>query len=342
MRSVFEQYNLVTIIDSDTSKYTDNDKWDNLSSSLDFQSRMSIFSNNIDNYIKELHERILKIKITDRNSEALFDFYYTDEELKFLIDSIMNKQTNNFTFEGFFDDCINSLFERTESNSLKTKDYLKEETLHKIIIELDSLFYNNLFEPFDAFKTAIINCKTEIQNKIEEVKAWFSLSVDSAPFKIDIPVHTCHETRCKEVMLNLSISESVQNKNVKGKYLHAFTDIFQILFDNAVRHSKLPPIDLKTDVCIYNDANYTIIEFKNNFCPTINTVNLRKEVTNCLRRHPDPTQIKKSGLARIKILLEKDMQLSDSSIELGNISNNMITFKIKFENSIYSYENIDN
>ena len=342
LRSVFEEYNLVTIIDSDTSKYIDNDKWGNLSSNTVFQNIMSVFSNNVDNHIKELYERILKVKITDRESDALFDFYYTDEELTILRDSVMRKIADNFSFENFFDAIVDNLLERTDSNSGKAKDYLLKTTLDKIIVELDNLLPNKLFSQFDAFKTAAINCKTEIQNKIQEVNAWFSLSTDSPPFKIDIPINTCHETCCKGVELCLNIAESIKEKNVKGKYFHPMADIFHNLFDNTIQHSKLNINDLKINISIEEYDNNTIVKFRNNFSPTINSTILKKEVLECLSKSPDPTQIKKSGLARIKIVLEKDMQLLDSSIELDDITNNMITFKIKLEKFIYCYENIDN
>jgi len=355
LRAVFDKYKLITIIDSNTSKYLDNENWNTLSENKEFQLIMSLFSFNIDETINELYERILKIK-TDKIPVALFNYDFTDAEIESVENIVWEKliNFNDDTFHIIFEIIIDVIKDRTNQNIEQVKNYISNTSLVRILKELDDLTTEieglsgvNSYD-MEQINKAIINCKGEVQNKVIEIKSWFSFSKDAdiEPFSVKDTIQACQHALYQHVNFK-RIFVAGDVKDIKGKYFHTFCDIFQILFNNAIKHSELKSKDVVIEVEIKEENSYLIILIMNNLSKSINIKERKEIIEQILNEAYDIDKTNNSGLARIKKLMEKEMQLDRPQLcfklEEDNGRFNKIEFIIKIDKKqVYYYEHINN
>src|SRR5690606_36353694 len=119
IRSVFENLNLITKKQDNSSVYKDNIYWQKLiakseaSVAESFNILMSSFSREIDNISNELKNVKLQIKTEKKESNGFFDYTYEHTQLLKLF---QNRIGAIETYQDFFDEIISILWERTESN----------------------------------------------------------------------------------------------------------------------------------------------------------------------------------------------------------------------------------
>ncbi|MDL2222815.1 hypothetical protein LJB98_01795 [Bacteroidales bacterium OttesenSCG-928-M11] len=345
IRTIFEEYNLITIIDSKTSKYLQNSAWDALSKEKKFQTIMSDFSSKIDNLITDLNKRILRVKIDkELPSDALFDFCFSDEELKKMCNKII--KTDNITFENFFDAIVDELWNRSNQNLKIAREFLLDNVINKIN-DFNINLQNELQKHYKkqqlfSLTESILSANTACQNKITNITKWFSImKPDDNPFKLENLIEACHISFYKQIKLEVTLSNF---KNlINGKYLNPFSDIFHILFNNVANHSGLSLEKINVNVHLKDEEGYLSILISNNLSNNIDIDKKNKEISSCLK-NLDNLSIADthSGLARIHKLITKDMDLQDAVIEIPKIMKNYkIEVSIKMKNTIY-HENTNN
>lgn len=355
LRAIFEKYKLITIVDSKTNKYLNNDKWRTLSLNDDFQSIMSLFSSSIDETIDELYKRILRIK-TNQIPVALFDYDFNDENIKSVENDVSSKlgDFNNDSFNIVFDVIVKELEKRTSQNIEQVKSYINDVSLKVILQKLDDLtteieaLSGGQTNDLKNIKKNIISCKDEVQKRVIEINSWFSFSQDTdiESFSIKDIIHACQNALYNHINFKQTIvADGI--RDIKGKYFHSMSDIFQILFNNAIKHSELDNEDIVIEVEINESDKYLDILVRNNLSKSINIVERQKNIDLILAETKNIDETKNSGLARIKKMIEKDLQIEDSQIsyqiEENNAMFNIMTFSIKVnKEKIYSYENIVN
>ena len=328
LRTVFENHNLITRIDSKSGEYIDNQYWGTISN--DYKNKLSIFSMNIDNTILCLKNIKLRPK-SSLYADGLFDYNFSEEELKLLFESIRTDDKYEVNFDFFFDKIIAQLLKRTEENLEVVREYIFNEITHRVTDELDSL-HNVIFN--QKIKQSIALCKIELQSVISEIVGWFNIckNTNPDPFNLEIPISICHETYSKGIKLDLEKFPYA----IKGCYLSAFVDIFSILFDNAKKHSKLDAEDILMTIRVIEQATTLEIIVENNLFKQIDIKELNDNIQQCMKMHNKLSQEdKNSGLARIRKIMSKDMQLQESNITIPKIdSKYTIQINILMDKSI--------
>jgi len=355
LRAIFEKYKLITIVDSETNKYLDNDKWGNLSLHDNFQGTMSSFSFAIDETIDELYKRVLRIK-TNQISVALFDYDFNEENIKSVENNVWSRldNFNNDSFDIVFDVIVDELKIRSIQNIEQVKSYISDVSLKKMLQKLDDL--TTAMETLSGVQTKdlkdikkhIISCKDEVQKRVIEINSWFSFSQDTdiEPFSIKDIILACQNALYNHINFKPVIVDD-KVKEIKGKHFHSICDIFQILLNNAIKHSGLKNEDILIEIKINESNEYLKILVENNLSKFINIEEQQENIDLILVEAKDIDETKNSGLARIKKLIENELEMKEPRIfcqtKENNTGCNTITFiiEIKKEN-IYSYENIVN
>lgn len=255
------------------------------------------FSQEIDRASEDIKNKLLQIKTEIRSNEsnderkntlALFDYSYTEEELITLF-------TNNFTqittVELFFKTSIDALWEKTDSILVNIRNEFSVNTravLSKILEKLESSIYkiiqsSNLPNK-SIFTQEITNCKTQLAVELEIISHWFTRNDKKGIFdfiiqdSIDISLSSI-----SKIFPNKNLSPRINvdsKKRFHGKYLEMMTDIFQNIFDNILTNAKPGTAEIK----IYESGSKLKIQISNQVDETSDVEQMNIKIENTIHR----------------------------------------------------------
>jgi len=320
IRSVFENYYLITKKEDTSKDYKDNLYWQKLLSKSElelstyFNKTMSDFSQKIDAISDELKNKKLQIKTEKKESEGYFDYSYDSKELlqffKKRIASIDN-------YEVFFEEIIAILWERTESNLTRIREDISENikefmvsSLVNLSKEVEAMFDKNEHPEVNELIRNITLCQTDIKNELDKIAAWFKRTNSKTinEFYIQLPIDSTLTTlkRLFKEYQNLDIRFNI-NCSIKfeGENFPHFCYIFQNLMHNIIEHSELNCDDLKVNIGINVRENEISIIILNNFSSDINlesrNVEIQKTRDLLLQSHDNDKIRAEKGTGYLKI-----------------------------------------
>lgn len=356
LRSVFINNNLIAIKNI-KDEYNDIDYWLDKCNQLSYKDELS---NRIQNSIKEFSNstdlliiNLIKEKIQIQSNRhrakfnGFFNYRFPDEYLWIIYNEQLNNDLN-------YEDFINYIFDFIE---LHTTNLLKEIS-EKLRTDVNNGFQKELIKLQDKIKSilpkgggifselnqAINNTKTHIQNELYDVSKWFKISNNSnnSVLDIDTIIHTAVES------INIINSDKIQPKITIDKenlYNGGFfyIDIFKILLENSINHSKLEDNNISVDVknLVYTTENKSQYFSKNtititndlseSICLDELDLKLTSIKSNWTTDLSTVNQEGGSGLQKIKRILKYDIQVIDSLFNF-NIVENQISIILEIIN----------
>lgn len=355
IRSVFENYHLITKKESGTEDYQDNPYWTSKFNNIDpaklehFNKIMADFSSEIDKIPDELKNKVLQIKTEKKPSQGLFDYSYSRHDLLMLF---RHKLGGIEDYEEFFDSTIEELWIKTEKNLAEIRNYFSESTKMRTINLLTEL-QRQLEELLNKFEHPVLNelirnitsCQTAITTELDKIAQWFQRTKSRTinEFYIDLPLDASLTTiqRIYPKFSDLK-PDIINNTHLKyeGEYFEKFTDLIQNLLDNIIKHSNLNSDELDVKIELKEQDDELTIKLTNNISDLIDldSRNRRiKETREILaqKHHSDLTRNEGgTGYPKIKKIIKSDLGREKFSIILSDIGEDRIfTSELKFETS---------
>lgn len=322
LRAPLEQEHLITQKDSETGNYILADIWQNRY--RDSQLRILVdgfdrFGKTIDNIILKLRKEWIQIRTEKNNSEGLFNFVITIEELKEL-ESKININTN---YDEFMDKVFDLLWKKTDTSLLNIRKMIKND-LKKAFDEAFNellVFIDKQKEVMDAteIKSKIAKAQTSIQYELEKVANWFKRNDASemSDYKVDLPINIAMEwiQNIYNVQQIKFIEKEIDEFKLRGRTLKSFSDIAFILFDNIIKHSKVAG-EISTKIKITNNNGTIILNCSNIIDTSVIKESKRNELENLkekINKEKDYKNVKiegGSGFYKIKKIVSVDMGAS--------------------------------
>lgn len=365
LRMVFKPLNLISTKKSE-NEYNNIVFWDELCDEKSYmpdiknsiQKILKNFSESIDTLILKIVKEFIQIQSNNHHSKlnALFNYRFSDEYLYLMFKEVSSVVNN---YEDFLSYVFEILTIHTKKLLKDVRRIFKSEINHQFQQLLNNLesklkLVINRGEVWSELNQNINLARTQIERELHNVSNWFKITneIHEGALDMDTIVKTAFES------INIYYSENEKLKPeisdpIKGflfeKGLY-YIDIFRILIDNAIEHSKLNMNELKIKVVIENkiikkefeDNGYSelIINFQNNLCDSIDLNNLNERLDNVVVNwNSDLSKVNTeggSGLHKIKRLIKYDILAMDSSFNYKLVKN-LIKLELKIKN-IYNYK----
>ena len=359
LRSVFVNHNLISKLKSDNT-YKDIDFWNVLADEksypdeylLKIQNVLKEFSKSIDSLIHLMITEYMQVKSNTRalKKQALFNYIFNDEAIWILFESFHEVEN----YEDFLNQNFEFLKQYTEAILLKISIFLQNDLNAKFQTLLNSLQddFKNLpkgSEVTSELNLTINQTKTYIESELHEISKWFKIVNNSNDLFLDI--ETIIGTAVESI--NVFNSDKIEpTLNIDCDILfegwYFYLDIFKILLENAIHHSKLEPPLLNINITvmnsiIYKDINGLSTPFINLNIETVNNLGeIDVEKTNdklsgiVKNWKSDLSSVNKeggSGFQKIKRRLEYDIDVHDNNISFELTDSSL---SIKLDMLLYS------
>lgn len=241
---------------------------------------LQIFSVNFDSTLFYVRDRRIQIrtyydlKALDDNDEGIFAYHFSSLERQ-----LMQSYDADFKdFDELIVKCVNSLWEKTDSNLAEVRKYLTQSLrseLMKLFDQLEADIASICQENTPpGLLNAIARSRTAVQQSLDSVVSWFKRSevYDRQDFDIDFPCLIA------ENMVNRTLSvpagwrgpsylKKEADGKVSGRALDALVDIFYVLFENAFKYADSENVPLKIDVSMSIKAGDIKVTVSNNARP---------------------------------------------------------------------------
>jgi len=361
IRSVFENYYLITKKKDNSKDYKDNIYWQKLLSkseielSSNFNQFMSIFSQKIDAISDELKNSKLQIKTEKKESVGFFDYSYNSKEL---LSIFTNKIAAIDEFEVFFEEIISILWERTEMNLTKIREDISENikevmvsSLVNLSKDIESVFNKCEYPEVNELIRNITLCQTDIKNELDKIAAWFKRTNSKTinEFYIQLPIDSTLTTlkRLYKEYQNLSPILSIDcNMKFEGENFPHFCYIFQNLMHNIIEHAELSCEDLKVNIEVGTNENEIFITVANNISTEVNLIHLNrriKDTQNLLLQSYDNDKIRAergTGYLKIQKTLKTDLLRELITIIINPVDDTR-TFRTEIKFNINNLQKIE-
>jgi len=353
LRSVFINNNLISKLKSDNT-YKDIEFWSNLGLEksypdnciLKIQNILKEFSRSVDSLISKIVTEDMQVKSNNHSfkQNALFNYTFSNENLWI----VYNKFNEIKDYDEFLDIMFSTLKLYTENLLENIKDYLQND--------LNSIFQNMLSKLQDDFKAlpqgneviseinlTINKAKTYIELELHEISKWFKIANNTKDIFLDIDtiIGTAVES------INVINSETINPKldincDILFEGWYYYYDIFKIILENAIKHSKLETSALNIEIVvnqsiIYKDVEGASkplislqIEAKNNL-GDIDYAKTNKKLSSIVKNwKSDLSSVNKeggSGFQKIKRRLVYDIDVFDNNISY-RLEDSVISIKL--------------
>lgn len=261
LRPIFENHQLITLKEGNSSKYRRNNYWDFVYNSygLSHEEKEQIqiilgdFASKIDGIIFDLIKKHLQVYKPEVNEEGWFNYEFDPNELWY--HSILSIKSENF--ESFVQGIFDVLWLRTDENLKFIRNKIGNDILTQFNTSFDELereIIHHLGEQnSEPILKSIKDCSTEIQTVIQKISRWFKRSeIKAADFKLSELINIVAEYTSKSSwQKRLHLTKEVHfDCNVKGEYKTHFADLIRIFLENIIKHSNENAFDLKCKISI--------------------------------------------------------------------------------------------
>jgi len=288
IRSVFEKLNLITS-KANEGNYVCNEYWMNYFEGCDNETKMKIqdnlkdFSLSIDKKTNYIVDNLIQIQTENSidKQEGLFNFCVDDtilytfyysiknqlETADKLVDLISNDLTASISLH------ISPLIRDYFSNGL-ISEYVKIiEQLQINMRELDIPHYNEIL-------TNLTKASTDIQTELSKISDWFILRTTDSGSLLDIEtvINASKEYTNKinpNYFLNVEVINSTDVEVITSIHM---IFVFNILFNNVIKHSGLEPDENEVSITISQHENNIEIKCKNKLSKDIDLGDIRKRL----------------------------------------------------------------
>lgn len=258
LRSPFELHKLITQKTHSSGDYKINEHWLSKLKIVDtdegeeIQKYLNNFSTKVDSLVDKVNNEWVQIK-TNRAQNGLFDFTLIKSEIAFLASLI----TEDTTLDEFLNKVFTYLYDRLEMSLKSVRESLQSivkaeanDILTQLQADIEKLSH---IVDIGDLSAAISKARTEIQFAIDRVIEWFRFFQykEREPFSIEDAISIAAESvkiSCADFNINLFISDEMKGFRILGN-LPSFVDVFFIIFENIVKHSKLEE-SLEADVSV--------------------------------------------------------------------------------------------
>ncbi len=363
IRSVFENYQLLTKKVDNSDKYQDNTFWlqKNLFNSEavrdNFNKYLSEFSSQIDNISNNLKNKLLQISTEKKKSDGLFDYSFYENDLLALFESDIGAIED---YDEFFDTIINFLWERTEIALSIIREEISESVKNNMIKLLSDLSKNleSLISKYEhpelnELVNNITLCQTDIANELDKISEWFRRTNNKVinEFYLDLPIDASLAT-LKRLYKDFTNFNPVITNNCSIKFegdtFPHFTYIMQNLLHNIIRHSRLDSDALDVNIIINELDSQLSLVIESNFSDTINIEEMNQRIENTRQQLLMQTQDNDrtrdeggTGYVKIKKTVVSDLLRDEHTITLYNVDESR-RFKSEIQFDISTLQKVNN
>ncbi len=244
LRGPFERQRIVTRREGNGGGYLLNEAWsDSIEKSVrdQLQGALADFSSRVDEIIEVAKNDWIQIRSPQR-PEGIFNFAYSATELNALYRRLGELPDES----AFVDASFFELWSRTSKCLTSVRNSIA--TLANWFMQaLDSLdkvvhSFSNTAPP--GLSRAIASSRTEIQQELKLVASWFEIrqAEDVDDYRMDVAVDAAAAMIRRSQNMSFRVTRETKGCGLlRGATLTHVFDIFQILFENVVRHSRTNP-----------------------------------------------------------------------------------------------------
>lgn len=283
---------------------------------------LSSFSRKIDEYILELREKNIRVKINELNPDGLIDLSIGTDELVGMYEiaqKISNETMLLDAFEEFWMEKINISLEKARTFFSVFVKKMFIGMIDELEAEIEVIESDELKK---YLHDRITKSRTEIQITIDNIANWFRLPIkkEYQPFDIQMLVETCETINQKvlagydEIKREINIDHDIV---VKGEYFSYLVDIINIIFNNAYMHSGFVTnlSELTIELNVYQEKGRIIFEVYNNLSESIDKnalteriVDIQNTIQEMIQRDQFMNFEGGSGFVKISKILQWDIE----------------------------------
>lgn len=272
LRPEFDKRNIILNKKGNTAEYNDSRYWSNAYfglSPVELHSLNNIlkdFSAAVDSLINKIIKQKIQIKRNDENTEGLFNYEFSKEEL-FQYALQLGKEND---YKSFCQAVINLLWLRTDINLESIREYFNTnvtETFSSLLTNLESQL-NKRFdrESFPEIFTNVHECSTVIGQKINRISQWFRRSgstINDFNIKRLFDVVWSNTIKCYPKIKAECNAQITTNITIKASYYIHFVDLLRIFLDNILQYSGKENGIIRFDFMCYETDSVLLCTFCN-------------------------------------------------------------------------------
>jgi hypothetical protein len=244
LRPQLEAAHLITLKDSKTNSYRQNEYWAALlqddTNREKILQRLGQFSAEVDGLIDDINGNTIQVHTESRPKQGMFDFSISPLFVKALQIRIKPETT----FDDFFGNVVTELWTRTDGCLQAIRSYVLDaltpafsKLFDALSSDLRSLSSAALQPIFDT----ITQAKIDTQYNLDRIRSWFSRTTadEAADYHVRLPIEiglaTVHNVYLEQPIK--PICDLDETLKFKGKTLTALTNIMFTLFDNIRKYA---------------------------------------------------------------------------------------------------------
>jgi len=330
-KSVLDEH-LVTARQSDGS-YVVNMHWaDDLAEICDVAfviASLADFSRRFDDTLSSARDKKIQIrtyydmKPADENSDGLFLYQFSKLERR-----LMQSYDVDFKdFEELIVKCVDSLWEKTDSNLVEVRQFIAGALRDEIISHFDVLASDisricGRITP-SRLANAIARSRTSTQQALENVSTWFRRSevYDRQDFEIDFPCQIAASMVNRTLSMQLpwrgpEYQIDISDSKLPGRALDSLIDIFYALFENAAKYAESESIALRVTLVLrYQAGDFQCEASSDGKPPSAERLKILRELKESLQ-HQESRRLAqlegRSGFRKILVALNNPIYRTPS------------------------------
>lgn len=252
LRRPFNEGRLLTTKNKESGIYYENSYWRERLSCLEegvldeIVVMLTTFSASIDDAISDVPSKWIQVKTEQKDSEGMFDYAYSDVDLSLVYLKVIDCQD----LDELLAVVMSELWARTENNLLNLRKKLNFDFKEKLLHHMNELERNlrkliGTKEDFNiqALFRSISTCRTNMQNDINNVIKWFSISTNKniIDFNMAELVDTCIQILKKIYpTILIDVHTNVTDKAIyPGNIFESLVIVLLNLLDNACKYGNI-------------------------------------------------------------------------------------------------------
>jgi hypothetical protein len=338
LRPIFENHQLITLKEGNSSKYRRNNYWDIVYNNFtqtqkeQIQITLSDFASKIDGVIFDLIKKHLQVYRPEINDEGWFNYEFDETELWYHSIAAIKSES----FQDFVQGIFGVLWYRTDENLELIRENIQNDILSQFnsyFDELERQIIQQLGEQnSEPIRKSIKDCSTEIQTVIQKISRWFKRSeIKAADFKLSELINIVAEYTSKSSwQKRLQLTREINfDCNLKGECKTHFADLIRIFLENIIKHSSENVFDLKCKISTELEQENILKIIIENDITDKNSINELKSVWqgNSLDIEKLLSE-KKSGYHKAFKILTSDLRCSKNQCLKTSISEDENLFSV--------------